>query len=258
MSNFGLIETIKVLNGKLVFKDLHVSRLTDSLNAIGVNVSAISIEAKLLSLLENECLGNGFKDFRLRIEIHKIRVNDCIPCLSDLIWSCKISPLEKNIYSFNEKGLTLAYLPKYKKPIEPFMNLKHTERGIYDRAALYAKENNYNDAIVLNGYNRISDTSICNIFIVKDQSIITPSLSEGPVMGVFRAFIINNALALKVIERSVSMEDLYLADGVFITNAVKGIRWVEYIEDRRYSAASVKNVVSDIKILTDNTQYNYE
>ena len=247
MSDLGLIETIRVLNGKLAFKDLHVKRLQESLHAIGVDVSLFSVEDRLLRLLKYECIEKGLKDFRLRVEIQKNRMQEYVPHIGALIWSSTISPLEQNNFQLNHKGLYLSFLPKQYKLLDTFSNLKHTDRSIYQIAAAYAKDNGYDDVIVLNENLRVADTTIYNIYMVKDGIVYTPSLSDGPVRGVFRDFLLNNTSVIKVIEVPITMNDLYTADEVFLTNAVRGLRWVEYIDDRQYTNSFIRNLFSQLE-----------
>ena len=60
-------------------------------------------------------------------------------------------------------------------------------------AAIWAKENKLNDALILNQHDRICDSTIANVFWVKDNKIFTPPLNEGCVAGVMRKKILELA-----------------------------------------------------------------
>jgi len=76
-------------------------------------------------------------------------------------------------------------------------------------AAFHAKQLKVNDCILLNDHNMICDTTIANIFIIKDDIIYTPPLSEGCVAGVIRRFLIEKFQSdFKMIEKPLSIEDL--------------------------------------------------
>lgn len=242
MADFGLIETIKVINGRLVFKNLHVKRLFNSLKVINVNETEYKVEDRILRLLKYECIEHGLKNFRLRIEIQKNRAHEYMPEISALKWNCTLRPLESVKYSLNEIGLKLTILPKYNKPIDIFANLKHTERAIYDKAIHYAREHDFDDALVLNENNTIADASIYNVFIVKDGIIYTPALSDAPVAGVLRELLLTRLTNIKIIEKSISVVDIYNADEVFLTNVIRGIRWVEFVDEKMYINTITKQV----------------
>lgn len=247
MADFGLIETIKVVNGRLVFKNLHVKRLFNSLKVINVDESEYKVEDRLLRLLKYECIDHGLKNFRLRIEVQKNRAHEYMPEISALKWNCTLRPLENIKYTLNEIGLKITILPKHKKSIDLFSNLKHTERAIYDAAIHYARQNDFDDAVVLNENDHAADASIYNIFIVKDKKIYTPPLSDGPVAGVLRELLLSRLPDISIIEQSISIHDLYKADEIFLTNALRGIRWVEYLDEKRFSNSVTKEVFEAFK-----------
>ena len=249
MADLGLIETIKVVNGRLVFKNLHVKRLFNSLQLIKVNESEFKVEDRILRLLKYECIENGMKNFRLRIEVQKNRAHDYMPDIAALKWNCTLKPLDNPKYFLNDVGLKITLLPKHKKTIDSFANVKHTERNIYNKAIEYATENGFDDALVLNENNTIADASIYNIFIIKDGIISTPCLEDAPVAGVLRELLLTRLPTIKIIERSISIQDIYNADEIFFTNAIRGIRWVEYIDDKMLDNTITKQIFEEFKLI---------
>ena len=57
-------------------------------------------------------------------------------------------------------------------------------------AAIHAKKQKWNDAALLNTQGGICDTTIANIFLIKDERVYTPALEEGCIAGVMRKNII--------------------------------------------------------------------
>ena len=70
MADFGLIETIKVVNGRLIFKNLHVKRLFNSLKVINVDETEYKVEDRMLRLLKYECIEKGLKNFSTLFSLH--------------------------------------------------------------------------------------------------------------------------------------------------------------------------------------------
>lgn len=242
MADFGLIETIKVINGRLVFKNLHINRLYNALQTINVPVTEYALEDRILRLLKYECIENGLKNFRLRIEVQKNRAHDYMPDIAALKWNCTLKPLESIKYKWNNNGLRLTIFFKHKKMIDTFCNLKQTDRKIYDEAIYFARENDCSDALILNENNTIADASIYNVFVVKNNNIYTPPLADAPIDGVLRKLLLTRLPNITIIEQSLSPNDIYNADEIFLTNAIRGIRWVEYIDEKRLDNIISKQV----------------
>ena len=105
----------------------------------------------------------------------------------------------------------------------------------YSNAALArveALENGYDEAIMLNYSGKIAEGSAENIFIVKDDSILTPPLSAGGLEGITRDSVIqiieeNDDF---VIERDLERDDLYTADEIFMTGTAAEVKSVTQVD----------------------------
>ena len=106
-------------------------------------------------------------------------------------------------------------------------------------AAIYAKKQQWNDAIVLNSEGRVCDSTIANIFLIKENVIYTPALSEACVAGVMRKHLLQQLKAggFRAIEKEITVAELLTAEEVFLTNSIHNIRWVKGIGDMVYTNA---------------------
>jgi branched-chain amino acid aminotransferase len=142
-------------------------------------------------------------------------------------------PLQEGNGEWNSNGLVLGIYDQAKKSCDILSNLKHNNYLPYVMAALEAKKQKWNDAIVLNSNGRVCDTTIANIFIVKNGVIFTPPLSEGCVAGIVRKYLIETlkGSGFECIEKAISIPELLDADEIFLTNSIYNIRWVCNIND---------------------------
>ena len=141
----------------------------------------------------------------------------------------------------NSNGLIIDVYPDARKVCDQFSNIKSNNFLPYVMAALYAKNIKVNDCLLLNNFDRIADSTIANIFFIKDAVIYTSPLSEGCVAGVMRRFIIEKfSSKFAIIEKPFSIDELQNADEVFLTNSIKGIRWVKQFRNTIYSNCQIK------------------
>ncbi len=95
-----------------------------------------------------------------------------------------------------------------------------------------AKINGYVEGIALdiNGY--ISEGSGENIFLIKDNVVLTPPLNSTILQGITRDSIIkiSRSLGLEVMERAIPREMLYLADEVFFTGTAAEITPIRSVD----------------------------
>lgn len=146
-------------------------------------------------------------------------------------------PLDPSTTTLNENGLIIGIAEGLQKSPDAIANLKTSNSLIYAVAAQQANEHKWNDALILNTSGHIIESTIANIFWIKDNSIYTPPLSSGCIAGVMRRFIIATLAdkGIGVQEKELSKEILLSADEVFLTNAIKGIKWVSDLENTKFS-----------------------
>jgi branched-chain amino acid aminotransferase len=143
----------------------------------------------------------------------------------------------------DEKDLRIDIYPFEFKRADEFSHLKSLPFFPYAEAARYAAEQGLDDCIVLNSYERIADSSISNIFILKNKTLYTPPLSEGCIEGVMRRSLLDQ---IKCTEAPIDIEDMLEADEVFLTNAIRGIRSVKYFRDTIYNSVVTEQLKKHI------------
>jgi branched-subunit amino acid aminotransferase/4-amino-4-deoxychorismate lyase len=233
----GCFETIKVMNGKIILNDLHFARLLSSLELLGFNLPQ-SFNAAFLSDTVMELLkSNKHHDARVRINV--FRGNVGLPDSENDLPNYVIESwkLDKSINDYNEKGLVVDIYKDARKSCDHFSYLKSNNFLPYIMAAKWAKVNQLDDSILLNAFDRIADATIANVFIVQNGILRTPAITEGCVAGVMRKFLINACRkeGIPVEETTVSVDDLQNASEIFLTNVIRGIRWIRQIGEINYT-----------------------
>lgn len=228
----GLFETMKVVNGRLALADLHFDRLFEGMKCLDFRTAPfldrVLLEREILELCTiNRC--SSLARVRLSLSGGDGGLYDDAGFCQYLV---ECWPLEPAMQQLNENGLVTGVFPTGRKAADPYSHLKSSNFLIYTQAAKYAKAQRWNDALVLNTANGIADSTIANVFIVKNGKIATPALDQGAVAGVMRAHLLKH---LDVEETFVSTEDILAADELFLTNAIRGIRWVQSVDSQRYS-----------------------
>ena len=246
----GLFETIKMINGKLLFEDDHFARLWKGLKVlefeIPKNLTVDFLQKEMTALAQKNGHANAAR-IRLNIVRGDGGLYDAKNHLPNYI--IQSWPLAPSNGEWNSNGLVLGIYEAAKKSCDLLSNLKHNNYLPYVLAALKAKSQKWNDAIVLNTNGRICDTTIANIFIVKDGAVFTPSLQEGCVAGVMRRVVVQQVLksGIDLIEKEISISELLAADEVFLTNSIYNIRWVQGIGDITFKNSLTYTIFSSLQ-----------
>ena len=93
----------------------------------------------------------------------------------------------------------------------------------------------FDEAIMLTQDGFVSEGSGENIFVVADNHIYTPPVSDSNLAGITRDSAIQIArsnLGLEIIERRIRRSELYLADEVFLTGTAAHIQGIGRLDNR--------------------------
>ncbi|MFT3936390.1 MAG: aminotransferase class IV [Chitinophagaceae bacterium] len=244
----GVFETLCCINGKIRFENLHFDRLLEGLQLLGFELPGYLTRSFIADQVNKLCLKNHHSYARVRINIFRgngglYDAENHFP--NYIIQSWKLAD---KAFSLNENGLAAGIYRDAAKTMDRFSNLKTNNFLPYSMAALYAKSQQWNEAFVLNSNGRICDATIANVFLVKNTIISTPALSEGCIAGVMRRFLLEELQkgGTPVKEEPITEAALLDADEVFLTNSVKGIRWVQSSGDKMFTSKVTQELFNSL------------
>ena len=240
----GLFETIRLSWDHIQLESFHFDRLFSGLTTLDFEIPKFLTREFIREEIINLCKKNDTgENSRVRLAIFRgngglYDISDHKPNVLIQAWPLP-SPM-----SLNENGLVIGVYPDARKSCDIFANLKSANYLPYIMGALYAKKNKWNDCLILNSHGRICDSTIANIFCLKNNRILTPSLNEGCVAGVMRRNLVVSLpqLGFTIEEIPLQTSDLMEADEIFLTNAIQGIRWVKEFKEKKYSNTITKKL----------------
>lgn len=225
------LETILTTDGHLYLWQLHFERLQKGFLLAEMNIN----DCYTADFLEKEILktikaNNSQHYCRVRLQVFIERKNRA------MFYVIECFEIEKQLTQWNEKGWKVGIDTINRKPLNSFSNQKMGSRTLYEKATQLALTNHWDDALLLNLYNHIIESIIANIFWIAQGKIFTPPLTDGCVAGVMRQFLITQWAAknITVEEKILTMETLSEADEVFLTNAIRRIKWIAEIAEKSY------------------------
>jgi len=241
----GLFETMRVVDGKIFLENFHFERLFHGFGILRFQPPEFFLADKLSAEIVELCKKNQYSELakvRLSVSRGNGGLYDGDENLNYLI-ECS------SIRNEEEKSLVIDIFPDARKSCDVFSNLKSANFLPYVMAAKFARENQLDDCLLLNVYGRICDSTIANIFWIKDKEIFTPLLSEGCVAGVMRRQLKAQGASFKVQERICEIKDVENADEIFLTNSVSGIMAVRKFAGRELNSERIQKLKQEIVMI---------
>jgi para-aminobenzoate synthetase / 4-amino-4-deoxychorismate lyase len=202
---FSLIETM-LWDGAYPLIELHLDRLEDSADYFGFACNRERIRTNL------EQHTRQFADRSPR----KVRL--LFNAEDDFEITDEVLPADRGVPRIAR--VTIA--PQRTDPADAMLYHKTTYRPLYGRAHLEATQAGFDDVLFLNQRGEVTEGAISNVFVEKDGRWYTPPVACGLLAGVYRRHLL--ATRPEIEERVLFLNDLRQADGVYLANAVRGLR----------------------------------
>jgi branched-subunit amino acid aminotransferase/4-amino-4-deoxychorismate lyase len=235
----SVFETMFVCKGKIHFFNEHLYRLLRAMNVLNYTVPSVftvfkdRLEEEIFSLIAKNKI---YKSAAVRLTVFRNPGGLYTPETNEVSYVIYVREIKNDRYELNASGLFTDLYEEIKKPINILAPFKTGNSLIYTLGGIYKTEQNLDDCLISNEKGHIIEALSSNMFLVKNDRIITPPVADGCVDGIMRKQIIHLCKQhdIECLEHSVTPEMMNLADELFLTNSINGIRWVVAYKEKRY------------------------
>lgn len=245
----AIFETIKVSKGKVVFFEDHYFRLMASMRMLRMKIpmkfTLEFLQEEIIKTIENFERANTY---RVRLTVYRKDGGLYNPKSNEVDYLIEVKEfeyVEKATYKidlfkdfYNYSGL--------------LSTVKTSNRMINTLSAIFADENDLDNCILLNERKGVVEATNGNIFIVKNNIIKTPALTEGCIKGIVRKKIIEiveKHPEYTIEETTISPFEIQKADEVFITNAIVGIQSVTNYRKKEFTSEITNKLKSNLNLI---------
>lgn len=224
----GVFETLKIVNGKILFFEDHYFRLMASMRIIRMQIPmSFTLEYLEEEILKLAVINNVQNSARVRFTVFRNEGGFYLPTDSSISYIIQTTELEQKKYQFGESNFEVDLYKDFVIPKQLLSTLKTANKITHVTSSIFAKENQLNSCLLINETKNVIEATNGNLFMLMGNSLMTPPISEGCLNGIMRKQIISLAKQLdsiEVIEKEISPFDLQKADELFITNVIIGIQ----------------------------------
>ncbi len=234
----SLFESIRIFSGRMPLWEQHWARLSGGLRTMGYEVPVHWTGQYFKEQIQRIAPPNA----RVRLTVWRSPGGLYAPENNLPNFLLTAQALDSDQYTWDLNGVRLGLSKSVRLPVDALSGLKALNAPRYVVAMQEAHTAGWDDAVLLNAHDRLCETTASNLFWLEDSVFFTPPLSEGCVTGTLRSLLLAlmPAWGYAVHEKPATFARLLRADEVFLTNAVRGIRWVGSCETRQYNGLKTK------------------
>ena len=224
----AIFETLKVLDGKILFLEDHYFRLMASMRILRMEIplefTLEYLESEIFKTINALNLTNA----RVRLTVFRNGEGRYLP-QQRTVGFIIVAESTGTVYVNTTEKYEVELFKDFHVSKHLLSTLKTTSCLINITASIFAEENGYENCLLINDEKNVIEAINGNIFIIKDNVVSTPPVADGCKNGIIRKKIIeiiNKTDNLTLEERSISPFELQKADEIFITNIAVGIQSV--------------------------------
>lgn len=247
----GVWEGLRVYNGKIFALDAHLDRLFDSAHAMAF--VGIPTRAEIKAAIFETLHANGMRDgahIRLTLSRGK-KVTSSMDARMNQYGTTLIVLAEWKPPIYASSGIRLITSAIRRNPPQCIDSKIHHNNLINNiLAKLEANVAGVDDAIMLDIHGYVSETNATNIFVIKRGEVLTPH-ADSCLPGITRGVVIRLARAagIPLMERNVSLTEVWTADEVFTTGTVGELSPVLEVDGRQIGAGAPGPVTARLQEL---------
>ena len=242
----GVFETLRLERGQPLFWTGHWERMNAGVGAMGLPpMESASIWVDRIQKLAQ---ASHTKEAIIRLQITRgIGGRGYAP------------PIEPALTSL----ITLHHAPEWAQPKPrswqlsvssirmpsalPNVSMKTCNKWMQIQVKREALQLGLDDAMILNEKGNLTEVSCANCFVIEENCLITPPISDGCLDGVTRqqTMALARQLGVHVKEQSIALEEALRSDGIFLTLSTYGMLHVSKLDDRAWSCHPITLQVYD-------------
>lgn len=250
----ALVETVRILSGKIAFWEDHYLRLMASMRILRMEIpmsfTMEFLQNEITRTIEANNMHEGTASAQFTI-FRKTGVDSSTEA-NAVSFIIQTKQLEAPFYNINTAPYVVDLFKEHYMNTDMLSTIATTNKMLQTVGSIYARENGFQDSLMLNSAKNVVQTLSGNLFLVQGTVIKTPPLKDGCENGVVRKKIIEivgklNTYQLE--EASISPFELQKADELFVTNTLIGIQPITVYRKAIFKSDVAKDLLGKLNAL---------
>lgn len=249
----GVFETLKVVNGKLLFWEDHYFRLMAAMRIMRMEIPMEYTPEYLEEEIKKTITSSDLidKTCRVRITVYRSGSGTYLPDNRSVGFYAFAKAHPHSFYLLDNEPYEVELYKDHYVNVDLLSTIKTTNKALHVTGSIWAQDNGYDNCLLVNNEKNIVEALQGNLFLVKDNIIKTPPIADGCLRGILRKQLIEIIGLLPeydLQETSISPFELQKADELFITNTIIGIRPITKYRKKAYISTVASMLLQKLNV----------
>ncbi|OIP52426.1 MAG: aminotransferase class IV [Flavobacteriaceae bacterium CG_4_8_14_3_um_filter_34_10] len=249
----SVFETLRLTSGKILFWEDHYFRLMASMRILRMEIPMnFTMEFLMEQVLETAKQAFPKENsIKVRINVYRNEGGLYSPEDNTVSFVITAQKLDADFYLHNSVNYEVELFKDYYMNSGLLSTIKTNNKVLHVLAGIFAKENGYNNCLLLNENKMVVEALNGNLFLVSGKTIKTPPITDGCLRGIIRKQLIKIILQMPdyaIEESSISPFELQKAEELFITNVVTGIQSITKYRKKEFNTDVAKELTTKLNI----------
>ena len=208
------------------------------------------LESQILDLLTHQ--NSNSTSFRVKLTVFRNQGGFYTPNTNDVSYFITAKSLNTDLYLLRSSDYRVELFKDFYITPGLLSTLKTNNKVLNVLGSVYAKENQYDNCLLLNTNKSIVEALNGNLFLVKGNVIKTPPLEDGCLKGIMRKQvleIIKKIPDYEFEETSISPFELQKADELFVTNVIQGLQPITAYRKKTFTTSVSQNILAKLNMM---------
>ncbi|MCP4351520.1 MAG: aminodeoxychorismate synthase component I [Desulfobacterales bacterium] len=214
---YGFFETIRVVNKEARYLKEHIDRFNKTWKSLFPGETP---DLTWDEIIDQVISGNGLSDKTAAVKIIAAKGNREFPPFDHNL-AVMARPYIHRLAEKKEPGLNLATYPHPRQT--PLADHKTLNYLYYFQAGKWAKDQGFDEALIMNPDKTVSETNTANILLINGKKIIAPvsshvlpGITENAICGLLSEW------GYRTENKKIRLGDFFSAQEVIVTNSLMG------------------------------------
>jgi branched-chain amino acid aminotransferase len=243
----GIFETMRVIEGRIIFEAYHVERCQRAMITLGLISGSLDLN-RIGPSIQHLSTVIGKKTLRIRLIVFRTGGGTYRSESKEYSWMVEADDLEDREFKNYQKGIIVGRSSSVVIDSHILSEFKLLSAAQYVVAARECDDSGWDDIVICGANGSPAEAISSNIYFLIGKVLHTPRIDSGCVNGVMRTVLTKHISEIGFTVRPcvITPEIIDSSTSMYLSNAVAGILWVADFNGKSFNKGPYEKIIGHL------------